>query len=50
MTCTTCKGTGRCPKCNGHGGSQGLLGLTTLTCSLCRGNKVCVTCNGKGRK
>jgi hypothetical protein len=49
MACSTCKGTGRCPKCNGAGSSSGLFGLTQLTCSLCNGKKVCLTCRGRGR-
>jgi hypothetical protein len=44
--CTTCKGRGRCPRCNGSGKTGGIL---AGPCPTCRGKKVCPTCNGTGR-
>jgi hypothetical protein len=43
--CQTCKGKGRCPRCDGSGRTGGMIGGV---CPTCRGNKVCPTCNGRG--
>lgn len=44
--CTTCRGKGLCPKCQGSGKTGGIIGGV---CEVCRGKKVCISCNGKGR-
>ena len=46
--CGGCKGTGNCTKCNGKGGSPGLLGKSI--CSKCGGSGNCTVCKGSGKK
>ncbi len=45
--CRTCKGEGRCPRCNGSGEIGTFF---PKECPTCRGQKVCLTCNGSGKE
>lgn len=44
VTCTACRGNGRCCSCNGSGS-----GDTDFFCGFCGGNGVCDYCEGEGR-
>ncbi|MBR4833697.1 MAG: hypothetical protein IKU86_05090 [Thermoguttaceae bacterium] len=44
VTCTACRGNGRCCCCNGSGS-----GDTDFFCGCCGGNGVCDYCEGEGR-
>lgn len=45
--CGTCRGKGRCPKCNGRGLVGGML---PVNCPNCRGDGKCFVCNGTGNR
>jgi hypothetical protein len=48
--CSTCKGTGKCPRCNGEGVCASEIDDTKTHCTACRGTGKCFTCGGKGVK
>jgi hypothetical protein len=45
--CKSCHGTGRCPKCNGKGGKEGIFGKSV--CLKCGGSGNCTVSRGRGR-
>jgi len=45
--CKGCHGTGKCTKCNGHGGDYRITGK--YTCTKCGGSGNCTVCKGKGK-
>jgi hypothetical protein len=46
--CPDCKGSGKCPKCDGEGERKTGLGDSTIHCTVCRGTGKCVLCGGEG--
>lgn len=47
ITCTTCKGSGKCTYCGGYHNLD-LDATADMRCRVCGGDGFCVTCRGKG--
>lgn len=48
--CPVCKGSGKCPRCNGTGErSSNLINEPAISCTACRGTGKCPKCGGTGK-
>jgi phage FluMu protein Com len=49
ITCNVCRGSGKCPQCDGEGKvTIGFFSKTEENCHKCGGLGKCTVCNGKG--
>lgn len=47
-TCASCKGSGKCVRCEGEGKRRTGIGDNTLHCTTCKGSGKCRDCAGEG--